>query len=87
MNRIGVTEQEGSEMNDKIEDDKSDDSKDDRDDLDSVESLELKKRQFAFDRPKTWELQPIRIANVWDFMPDVVTYKWVKGICFNFSLE
>lgn len=63
-------------MNDKMEEEKSGD---DDDDMASVESLEQKKRQFNFSKLKSWELQPVKIANVWDFMPDLVVYKWVKG--------
>lgn len=86
MNLLGVTEQEGSEMNERMEEEKSDSSKDDRDDVNSVESLEARKKHFAFDRPKAWELQPVRVANVWDFMPDLVVYKWVKGKPLPFFL-
>jgi hypothetical protein len=82
---LGGTEQEGSEMNERMEEEKSDSSKDDRDDVNSVESLDVRKKHFVFDRPKAWELQPVRVANVWDFMPDLVVYKWVKGKPLLFS--
>ncbi len=76
---IGLTDQqEISETNERIEEEKSIDSKEDEDEVNSVESFEQTKRQFNFDKPKSWELQPVKIANVWDFSSDLVVYKWVK---------
>jgi len=63
-------------MGDKMEDEKSGEEDDDGE---SVDSFEQKRKQFNFSKPKAWELQPVKIANVWDFMPDIVVYKWVKG--------
>lgn len=81
---IGMTDQqEISETNERIEEEKSMDSKEDEDEVNSVESFEQSKRQFNFDKPKSWELQPVKIANVWDFAPDLVVYKWVKGKKFT----
>jgi len=71
-------QQEISETNERIEEEKSIDSKEDEDEVNSVESFEQTKRQFNFDKPKSWELQPVKIANVWDFSSDLVVYKWVK---------
>lgn len=65
------SEQEISEANEKIEEGEEDDAE-------SVDSFEQKRRQFNFNKPKSWELQPVKIANVWDFMPDIIAYKWVK---------
>jgi hypothetical protein len=53
-----------------------------KDDAESVDSIEQQKNTFKFDKPKSWELQPVRVANVWDFNPDMVIYKWVKGISY-----
>ena len=74
---VGATDHQESEINEKMEDEKSGEEDDDGE---SVDSFEQKKRQFNFNKPKAWEFQPVKVANVWDFMPDLVVYKWVKGI-------
>jgi hypothetical protein len=51
-----------------------------KDDADSVDSIELQKMAYKFGKPTVWELQPISLANVYDFGPDLVVHKWVKGI-------
>ena len=75
----GTDQQEVSETNERMEEEKSIDSKEDADEVNSVESFEQNKTNFNFDKPKSWELQPVKIANVWDFENDLVVYKWVKG--------
>jgi len=73
--KSGTDQQEGSE---RMEEEKSMDSKDDEDEVNSVESLEQNKNHFDFNKPKSWEFQPVKIANVWDFEEDLIVYKWVK---------
>ncbi len=60
-----------------------------KDDAESVDSIEQQRTTYKFDKPRSWELQPVRIANVWDCNPDVVIYKWVKGSSFfpHYSFE
>ena len=83
----GTDQQEVSETNERMEEEKSIDSKEDADEVNSVESFEQNKTNFNFDKPKSWELQPVKIANVWDFENDLVVYKWVKGKDFIWHWE
>ena len=75
----GNEDGEEGEIVGEIEGDGDGDGEIDGEDADSVESFEQRRRQFNFDKPKSWELQPVKIANVWDFLPDLVVYKWIKG--------
>ena len=31
-------------------------------------------------RPVRWEYRDVNVANVWDYAPDIVIKKWIKGI-------